>query len=340
MANKKNIFLLSFFIFLFITIPYASSEGNYNRRISLNLHANDIVVLDKVFTFEPNLPNNSLIEDMELERSYKYFISIRIVSSQKGNISISITDPDYNQFNIFDAVLDSEYELLRYYKIPFGTVIAGNYTIKFAVITEFNLNIHIMIEKGPKLFYDVLSSQNIESIIFQNATLFHDLRTSLNETFHLKSQYLYKFCFERISPITIKEDNTILFDVEIFDPYNRSFIIYHNESFALINNIEKSRFGTTEAGTYILKITVLAEVKYVNIAYAVIKYQKLGHGIEPNITVDSPSSPPTNITHETSLSIPRAWNVPIIVLAISLVGVTILLVSKHMRKHSVKAKEP
>lgn len=317
------ILIFSFFLCSFSIINNANTFENKG-----NISTSDPVLPDKVYAFVA--PSDNLtFEDMPLQKYYKYYIWVEIVIPHNCSLTISLWDPDGMQFDIFENNLFYDPDFGRYYEIPFGTALGGNYTIEFSVVTSENLNIYIRIEQGPKCLFDIIPWEEIGDMVLYKVTRFsNEMSISHNVTF--KTDYMYKFYIGRVSAISFKENNEHILDYTIYDPDDLEYKIYYNESLSPINEVDKFMFGTAIEGLYTITLTIYSEVDYSNIAYAIIEHHKISHVVDPNQT---DQEPPNNTTLQTNkFSIPKEWTAGILIVGgIIIVGVIIIIVRSRER---------
>ncbi|MFX0167322.1 MAG: hypothetical protein ACFE9V_18515 [Candidatus Hodarchaeota archaeon] len=328
MAIKIVRKVLLFLIFTFFLCSFGIFNNADNLTDRDNLSTSDLILPDKVYAFLA--PSDTLtFEGVPLQKHYKYYLWVEIVTPHNCTLTITLWDPEGMQFDIFENDLFYDPDLGRYYEIPFGTALEGNYTIEFSVIASENLNLYIRIERGPKCLYDIIPLEEIEDMELYKVTRFSN-GMSISHNVTLRTDYLYKFYVGRVSAISFKEDNEHNLDYFIYDPNNLEYKIYLNDSLSPINEVDTFMFGMATEGIYMISITIYNEVYYSNIAYAIIEHHKISHVIDPNQT---DQDPPTNTTLETNrFSIPKEWTAGILIVGgIIIVGVIILIVRSHKR---------
>jgi len=322
-------------IFCFFLCSFSVVNNSSKFRIRSQLSTSDPELPDKVYAFIA--PSDTLtFEDLPLHKYYKYYIWVEIVTPHNCSLTITLWDTEGMQFDIFENDLFYDPDLGRYYEIPFGMALEGNYTIKFSVITSENLNLYIRIEQGPKCLFDIIPWEEIGDMVLYKVTRFSNgMSISHNVTF--KTDYMYKFYIGRVSAISFKENNEHRLDYTIYDPDDLEYGIYYNESFSPINEVDKFMFGTAIDGLYSVALTIYSEVEYSNIAYVIIEHHKISHVVDPNQTDDEP---PTNSTLQTNwLSIPKEWTAGILIVGgIIIVGVIVIIV-RNRERNFVNFKE-
>jgi len=117
---------------------------------------NNSKLLIGVFTFLA--PNDMLIiNNLSLEECYLYYIFIELITPYNvSTMRIRIWDSVNCKYEIFESEMFFEPDYGRYFEIPFGTALTGNYRIEFYIETVSNVNILINIEIGPKCLHDKL----------------------------------------------------------------------------------------------------------------------------------------------------------------------------------------
>ncbi len=318
-VRKVSLILLFCFFLCFFSVVNNSSKFWVRAQLSTI----DPELPDKVYAFVA--PSDTLtFEDLPLQKYYKYYIWVEIVTPHNCSLTITLWDPDGMQFDIFENDLFYDPDFGRYYEIPFGTALGGNYTIEFSVVTFENLNIYVRIEQGPKCLFDIIPWEEIGDMVLYKVTRFSNgMSISHNVTF--KTDYMYKFYISRVSAISFKENNEHRLDYTIYDPDDLEYEIYYNESLSPINEVDKFMFGTAIDGLYLITITIHNEVDYSNIGYAIIEHHKISHVVDPNQT---DQEPPNNTTLQTNrFSIPKEWTAGILIIGgIIIIGVIIAIV--------------
>jgi len=202
--------------------------------------SSDTDLPDKVYLFQS--PQDTLmLEDIVLEQYYIYYLYVEIVTPYNCSVKITLWDPDGNQFNIFESELFNEPEGANYYEIPFGTALTGEYDMAFDVITPENVNVYIKMEKGPRCLFDKIPMEEIDDIKLYQITRFSN-ESSINHSILFRTDYMYKFYFGRVSPISLMENNEVRIDLSLRDPDGIVYNIYSNTSLAEIDDMDRFKF--------------------------------------------------------------------------------------------------
>jgi hypothetical protein len=322
------------FLFLLSFIILTNSSYGINLDYSVNrplLNAQELP--DKVYTFQS--PDDALIlEELYLKEFYTYYIWVEMVTPHNCSLYIKIWDPDDKLFTIFENDLYIEPEGGRYYEIPFGTAISGNYRLEFIVITTHNVNIYIRIREGPKCLMDKIPLESQDSEVYYNVHRFFN-KINVSHDIHFKSDYAYKFYIGRVSPISIQQDNIVYVDFLIRDPEGMVFTIYSNKTLASIKDVNKFKFGTASEGIYTFYIRISSSVQYTNIGYSIFEDHKIGRGTYPN---------QTQSTNRTSLwtniyEFANEWTIGIIMFFGGLGGIILIVIVKGNKKNIAGVKE-
>jgi len=322
------IFFCSSFLFSSPLFSYGSEPD-----ITPQIHTSDSDLPDKVYAFLS--PNDILtFTNIYLEKYYRYFIWIEIVTPHNCTIQITLWDPEGMQYNLFENKLTYELESSRYYDIPFGTALTGNYTLEFQVVVTENVNIYIRMEKGGKCLYDKIAMEEYDEILFYRVSRFSN-GMNISHKVDFKTDYMYKFYIERVSPISVFYSNQISVVFFIEDPEDLEYGIYSNETLTPINEIKIFKFGTASEGEYTFSIMIQSEVEYVNIGYAVIELYKISQGVDPN------QSSPNNSTHprRSIFSIPEEWTIGIVIFFGFMITGLVVVVAKKRSKNIARFKE-
>lgn len=304
----------------YIIIPANGSESRNLRTSSIG-----DVLTDKVYNFtveEPTLIFNDIIF---FEKPYYYDIIIGMVTPHSCDMNITLFDPEDDPYEITyeSNMIQDDYRV-----IPFGTALTGNYTIIFEAILTENLNIHIRIEQGIKCLYDVIPSEEQQKINYYDIRKFKNETTIIfNTTF--KSDWYYKFYFQRVSPISIKLSNYVVMDHDIVSSIGIPYRIYRNESLG----ISTYRFGTAVEGLYTINITIYCDVPCVNIVFAVVERYRIADEIDPNDDDPPPDVPGNNTNDGIDIFIPTEWTIAMIVFVGSAVCIPVLIIVYRKKKN-------
>jgi len=234
---------------------------------NLKISNNDTIVIDKVYNFTVANPILEFNENIYLKKHYYYYITVSVVSPHVCNMSITIWDPEGDQY---DITYETNMTQDDYREIPFGVVLEGNYSFLFNAELTQNINIHITIERGDKCLYDKIELNEREDIIHYNMSKFYNGKT-IEFSYDFGTDRYYKFYFERVSTISVELSNYVRIDHDILDPQGITFIIYRNESLGYSSYY----FGTAVGGFCTMNITLYCDVDWVNIAYAVVNKERI-----------------------------------------------------------------
>jgi hypothetical protein len=297
-----------------------------------NIHTSSVgdILVDKVYNF--TIGNSTLIFEKNIffEKEYYYDIIVGVVSPHTCDMNIKIIDPEDDPY---DVTYESNMIQDDYRTIPFGTALTGNYTIIFEAILTLNVNIHIKIEQGIKCLYDVMSTNEQQRIEHYKVRKFKSETTiSYNTTF--KSDWYYKFFFQRVSTISLRLTGFVVMDHDIMSSIGAPYIIYRNETLNL--KVLLYWFGTIVEGLYTMNITIYCDVPCVNIAYSVIEKWKIADGIDPN-DEDPPPIPedPINGTTGVEAFIPREWTIGMMMFVGGAIFIPMVVVMYRKRKNPV-----
>ena len=333
-----SLLLLTLFLNITFSMNYLSGQHeSTDENVSESLRTNQSELPDKVFTFFAPYTVQTF-EDLYLQGSYMYFIWIELVSQHDvSNMGIRIWDPENIQYDIFESDMYWEPEYGRYFEIPFGTALAGNYTIEFSVITSKNVNILIRMEQGPKCLHDKLDWQDIDKIIFYDVRRFHN-NMYVEHFIQLQTDTMYKFYFGRVSAISIKEDNDVIVDINITDAHGTEFEIFNNLLLYNVDELNGFCFGTANGGNYTLKLRVYCQVNYINLALAVIKDYTIGGANDTNQPPPQPIPDNNTNTGNVTYYIPNKYKVGMIIFVGLICGIPTLIVVYHKKKNTAGFK--
>ena len=327
------ILILVFFFNLSLSNMYAFTQIQNTDVVDVNksLEVSQSELPDKIFTFFA--PSDTLIFDLSLQVSIIYYIWIELATPHNvTTMRIRMWDPNNTQYDIFESEMFWDPSYGRYFEIPFGTALAGNYTIEFYVLTSKNVNILIYIEQGPMCLQDKMDWQAISNTIFYDVRKFHN-EMYIEHFIQLKTDTMYKFYFARVSAISINESNDVYVDINITDAVGTEFEMLTYDKLQSIDGLSGFPFGTANSGIYTLKLKIYCQVDYVNIALAVVEDYAMGGGIDPNQTQPTPvndTTRPANIT----AYIPTEATVTMFIFLGILVGIPVLLATYQRKKNN------
>lgn len=321
-GSKTILLLILMFSLGFNTVNLSNSiqnEGISGPKTS------DVELIDKVYAFTTS--NSSLFFDKSLyfEEFTYYYISVMVVTPHQCAMNITLWDPENDQYDIYYRENMNQGENSE---MPFGTALAGNYSMLFDVELEYNLNIRIKIEKGEGCLRNNIDPEAFDDKVLYNVKKFYN-GESIQDYIYLKTDYYYKFYFGRVSAISANKSYDTIADFTITCPEDIEYIIYENKTLPEITEIIFFRFGTAIQGLYSVLLTIYCYVPHVNIAYTVIEGSKISdiiNGTEPE---------PTNGTDTPSfiVSIPKEWTIGFISIIGVLVVVVIGVVIYHRKRN-------
>lgn len=298
-----------------------------------SVKTNAIGFPDKVYAFLA--PSDTLTFDsLYFEKALTYLIWVEIVTPHNCTLVITLWDPDGKQFDIYESDLTATHAETDYDEIPFGCAITGNQTIEFVSTSEYNHNIYIRIEKWVPCLYNKLSSNELQDMIFYDITRFNSGMV-ISPTVELKTDYMYRFCFGRVSPIAATKSDFVSVNFTLYDPNTIDYILYTNETLASIFDVNRIFFGTAIGDVYTLDVEVKSDIAYTNIAYAIIELYKISGVNDPNQT------DPTNSTSSptSKFQIPTGWIVGIIAFFGAIIVAPVVVAVKNKNKNVASFKK-
>jgi len=321
--GSKVIILVAVLLSLgFNTINVGNSVQNKGTHAP---ETSDVELIDKVYAFTTS--NRSLFFDKSLyfEEFTYYYISVMVVTPHQCVMNITLWDPEDSQYEIYYRENMNQGENSE---IPFGTALGGNYSMLFTVKLEYSLNIHIKIEEGEGCLRHNIDPEAFDDRVLYNVKKFYD-GESIQEYIYLKTDYYYKFYFGRVSAISANKSYDIEADYTITCPEDIEYIIYEDKALPEVTEIIGFKFGTAIQGLYTVHLTIYCDVPNVNIAYTVIKGNKISdiiNGTEPE---------PTNGTDTPSFiaSIPKEWTIGFMAIIGVLVVIVIGVVIYHRKRN-------
>lgn len=307
---------------------------NINSESFDSLKVSDLELPDKVYTFLAGADTQNF--DLYLEKHYTYFIYIELVTPHNvTTMRIRIWDPDDEVFKIFESEMFYNPEYGRYFQIPFGIVMSGDYLFEFYANAPTNFNLHILIEQGPECLYDKIDPQETDSIILYKVNRFSN-GDFIDHDVDLETDMMYKFYIGRVSAIAITQNNDVWITYKIEDPDGNEFDIYNNELIADIDGLNSFSFGTAIEGEYIIKLTVYCNVPNVNIAYAIVEDYEIGDVIDANETkpVESTSfiAEAEEKLDDASANLPSEMVVGTLIVVCGIGGVALTALMVHQKR--------
>lgn len=318
----KPYFLIGIIIISIICILPANAiypiiSDNKNTNIE-SPETNAINIVDKVYTFLA--PEDSLeFQDMSLKKDFTYYIFVQVVTYHVCELNISVWDPYGGLFEIFSRplMLNDTFGSNQA-EIPFGTAIAGNYTLRFDVLLEMNMNIYIRIQEGQTVFRDKMKTDEWNSQIFYRVTRFYD-GMYIEHNIQLESDMNYKIYLGRVSPIANENYSIVRANHSLIDENDIEFTIYSDDLVAGVLDLNSYTFGTAIAGIYRFKLQIHCQVDFINLAYSVIELYEISEGADTNHT----GIPNNNTIYESGI-----FSISIIVLtglATAMISIIIIL---------------
>lgn len=333
MGIKKKVQISLSFLFIFLLLSPAISTLSITGNDDPLIRTSAADFPDKVYAFLS--PTDTLtFEDLYFEKALTYLIWVEIVTPHNCTLVITVWDPDGKQFDIYESDLTATHVETDYDEIPFGCAITGNHTIEFASTSEYNHNLYIRIEKWIPCLYDKLNPSELQDMIFYDVTRFHSGMV-ISPTVELKTDYMYRFCFGRVSPIAATISDFLSVNFTLYDPNTIDYIIYSNETLASIYDVNRIFFGTAIGDVYTLDVEVKSDVAYTNIAYTIIELYRISGVNDPNQTDPTNStSSPSNI-----FQMPIGWTVGIFAFFGVIITAIIVIVVKSKNKNVSRFKE-
>ncbi|MFW9894835.1 MAG: hypothetical protein ACFFD7_03440, partial [Candidatus Thorarchaeota archaeon] len=184
----------------------------------------------------------------------------------------------------------------------------------------------IKMEQGPQCMYDKIPMEEISSIKLYKITRFSN-GDSITPSISFKTDYMYKFCIGRVSPISTMESSEVRIDLTLEDPEGIIYTILSNTTLAGFDDIEQFKFGTAVKGTYSFSITIYCNVENVNIGYSVIELYQISSGIPLNQT-----ELPSNTTIDQYFTIPTEWTIGILGFAGTITAIIGVVLYKQKKK--------
>jgi hypothetical protein len=325
-----GIIILAIIFILPAKMIYQSSVSKNSNIESPETNATNIV--DKVYTFLA--PEDTLeFQDMALKKDFTYYIFVQVVTSHNCELNISVWDPNGGLFKIFSRPLTLNDTIgSNQAEIPFGTAMAGNYTLRFNVILEMNMNIYIRIQEGQTVFRDKMTTDEWDNRIFYRVTKFYD-GMYIEHNIQLESDVNYKVYLGRVSPIANENLSIIRANHSLIDKNNIEFIIYSDDLIAGVLDLNSYTFGTAIAGIYRFKLQIHCQVEFINLAYTVIDLYDISEGSDTNHT----GIPNNNTNYESG-----KFSLPMLVLtglATAMISIIIILTVFVYHRKNRQSKE-
>lgn len=232
-----------------------------------NIKTSDVELPDKVYTFTVGGP--PLQFDLYLKGDYIFYIYIELVTEHNvTEMVIEVEDHDDDYFCIFRSEMYFSPDVGRSFEVPFGTSDSGPHSIKFTASTRVNFNLYISISQGPKCLYDRMSQAEIDALNFYYVRKFNNrVGWQTEHSLELDTDWMYRFKIGRVTAIDQASIPFVYVTYTLEDPEGLPFMIWSNKLIPTIYDVVSFVFGTSQGGTYTIKISVSCSVPNVNIAY-------------------------------------------------------------------------
>ena len=288
--KKTNIYLFliaSLILIATVSEFYNNDLINSNNPFSnqdienpLNPKTSGEVLIDKVYSFTVESPYHNFT-NLSFQAGYNYYMFLQIVTPHECTVRINLRDPDGDMYDLFCKFMKQSDGISE---IPFGTTLTGNHNISIYIETSLNLNIYVIIEKGIKCLYEVLSPTQLGNLIQYDVIKFQDSSIQIDYAL-LETDVVYNFYFSRVSAISVEDDNNVSYVFSLLDDQSISFSInWKNDQLEGIGGVTVYDFGTASGGIYTTNLTINCKVDYVNIVYAIVFDHRIGSGIDENTT--------------------------------------------------------
>ena len=310
------------------SVPYTTKNPIKNPNLKIGSAETNLV--DKVYAFTKDNSTLTFNNNIFFEKPFYYEIYVCVVTPHTCNMTISLLDPEGDPYDVFfENNMTQDNSRIT----PFGTAVTGNYTITFEASLIRNLNIHIKIEKWIKCLYDVIPPEELKALHYYDVQKFKNGNT-INFNCIFRSDWYYKFYFQRVSPISKLLDSSVEIDHNVLSTANISYIIYHNEVLPGMDfNVTIYRFGTAVMGKYCMNITIRCKVPCVNIAFAIVERYQITDVINPN-DPEPPAVDPVNNTQKgIEVSFPPEFIIGTLIFFGCVVGTPILIIVVRKRKN-------
>lgn len=263
--------------------PHISSDSSRSQRRS----ASSDNLPDKIYTF--TAPSHTIEFHLELKEDRKYLIYIEMVTPHNmSGMAIAVTDPEGDVFPLFEANLSYFSDFSKWWEVPFGTVMGGEYDITFTGTTEENCNVHIQMTNACELMHDKLSAEEVNHLVFYKSNKFADGVKKTHDLM-MKSDTDYTICVARVNALSAKLNPVpeITIDFILEDPQDPTipFQVYDDHVLPQIDQpASKITFGTASEGVYKINLTVYCNVECVNIGYTISEGFEITEGQDANHT--------------------------------------------------------
>jgi hypothetical protein len=326
--NKRNLYFLVMISLIFMATVAGNSlvdgnnHTNHDSEYLLNPKTSGEILIDKVYTFSVDAPYINLT-NLLFQAKCNYYIYIQIVSPHECTVRINLKDPEGDKYDLFCKYMSQSDGISE---VPFGTTLTGEHDISINLVTSYNLNIHVRIERGVNCLYDVLSPTQLGNLIQYDVIKFQDSSIQIDHAL-LETDAVYKFYFSRVSAISIEYDNNVSYSYSLLDDQGTSFSInWKNDQLEGISGVSMYEFGTASAGIYTTNLSINCNVNQVNIAYAIVFDQLIGGAIE-NTTTPGDGNSFSDIA-----SLPEEWVIgTAILIGCTMAILTVLLVNNRKK---------
>ncbi len=265
-------FLIILLLFISFNIPKARADSGPQ--------------IDNVFTFQS--PYQELFHALELKNAREYNIHFEIVSPHNCSITINILDPDDALYELFTIDVNSQNALGYSKDIPYVAAINGTHYLFVQVSSQFDLNIHILVEETGKFTF---GGEYFNKVIPSTIEKVHD-SYSRQYNYSLKKNFFYDFIFERVSTIPESLDilATIYFWIQPPSPNNTFFLLLSNVELNDAGQPISISFGAAVGGIYVLNYSISTDVEPFNLASGIDEKYQITQIYDENETVSSPEN--------------------------------------------------
>jgi len=255
---------------------------------------------------------------MALKKEITYYIFAQVVTPHDCVLNVSLQDPQGGWFALFSRPMSYENESYGYpsAEIPFGTALAGNYTFRFEVSLEFNMNLYIRITEDITVLRDKIASDEWDNRIFYRVTRFTD-GMYMEHNLQMETDVNYKVYLARVSPIANENVSQVMVNHTLTDSNDVEFILYSESVLAGVLDVDSYTFGTSIGGVYSFTLQISCDVEFVNIAYTVIDLFDIANGGDDNHTGD----PSNHTSYESGI-----FHIPPFMLLMMTIGVISVVV--------------
>lgn len=241
------------------------------------------VLVDRVYTFMAGEYTINLT-NLQFDKGMNYIIKFAAVTDDhQCHLEINLIDPENDVYAIYTTNTSGAGRLFfnDYRELPFGAALTGLYTINFTKLDGPNMNIHLQVFEDEQC---VKKLTDPNAIIRTEIQKFSKQPGGNDDTIYqyLKTQWMYKIYFARISPTRGDNLINITIDHRVRDDSSPPvwFDIYLFPEIGEVYSPLTYSFGTAMEGEYRFDTEYEQPMNHTNIIFIIVDKYKIASGNE------------------------------------------------------------